>query len=220
VKPGQRNPGRSSAVAAPCFRMSCVGRRTMRALAALVVVVASCTRQGTGLPAPASSTVPPITTFSVPATTFSVPAEAPVATLTHTPTSTKPSLRLGPHSAVADIDLPEGTLQEDDGYGPHAEEWRYTVTREEMLTFLREQFATGPVYDAQGATSWRGLPPCYLGHESSSPRGVESGWATVWEWSDGLVYLQVSLTEGNYEPRHLGIIRDVVKPDNPTCLRS
>jgi len=82
-------------------------------------------------------------------------------------TSTPPKtveLHPGRHSAIADVDLPEGTVQcttigcvSD----PHREYWHYSAPYDDVVAFLRKRFATGWRYDAHGATWWDGLPPCY-----------------------------------------------------------
>jgi hypothetical protein len=102
-----------------------------------------------------------------------------------------PTLQPGPHSALADIDLPAGTVPTSSATEEH-EFWRYTAPYADIVTFLQTQFATGRRYDAYGATSWQNLPPCYNdlkynpadpAHESP-PRGWIFDNNTQWYWSD------------------------------------
>jgi hypothetical protein len=116
---------------------------------------------------------------------------------------TQPVLRPGPHSAVADIDLPVGTIAcatfacGDSTSPPDAdhESWRYTAPRQELVRFLQEQFANGPVYDGYGATSWMGLPPCYGTNHQSPPLGERGSTGTSWKWSGQFSSLVVFVNE-------------------------
>jgi hypothetical protein len=129
-----------------------------------------------------------------------------------------PELQPGPHSALADVDLPAGTVPAppDAFSGPGREDWRFTAPYDDTVTFLQRQFATGRRYDSYGATWWKGLPPCYNdskynptdpAHESP-PRGwidwpaggIVRGVpprSTIWRWSDGAIELQVQAHELN-----------------------
>jgi hypothetical protein len=149
------------------------------------VAIVACTRGVPGPPPPLTTTV--------------------VATNTHTavppPAATTPPLQPGPHSAIADIDLPAGTVPVVAGSASSESElWSYSAPYDDVVAFLQRQFATGRRYDAYGATWWKGLPPCYNdtkynpadpAHESP-PRGwVLDNGTTDWRWSDGAATLDV-----------------------------
>jgi hypothetical protein len=113
-----------------------------------------------------------------------------------------PVLRPGPHSAIADVDLPEGTVPctksscigEDPATpDPHQEWWHYNAPYDDVVVFLRTRFATGRRYDSHGATYWRGLSPCYDENHQSPPQGWVYDKATMWLWSDGVLALEVIL---------------------------
>ena len=146
-------------------------------------------------------------------------------------TKNSPTLRPGPHSAVADVDLPAGTIQcsgDVDHNGctnaPGREEWRFAFPVEDMVGFLAAQFATGPKYDAEGATSWKGLPPCYINH-AAPPQGGANGTTWEWRWGEGSqgLSVRVGLTiEGNEPENRLYIDRESDFSDfnAQLCLRS
>jgi hypothetical protein len=110
-------------------------------------------------------------------------------------------LQPGPHSAIAVVDLPEGTVQcttiacfsglpiKD----PHEEYWRYSAPYDDTVAFLQKRFATGRRYDTHGATWWKGLPPCYDKGHQSPPWGHTLDGGTEWVWSDGAVMLAVTV---------------------------
>jgi hypothetical protein len=102
------------------------------AAAAAVLVAVACTQHIAG---------PPATTSAPPETV---------------------ELQPGPHSAIADVDLPEGTVQCTTNFcvrDPHKEYWHYSAPYDDVVAFLRKRFATGRRYDTHGATWWNGLPP-------------------------------------------------------------
>jgi hypothetical protein len=157
--------------------------------AVAVVAAASCTGHVPGPPA-----APPTTAPASPTTRWTLP-----------PTTTPPLLQPGPHSAIADVDLPAGTvpLSAPDS---DAELWYYTAPYPDTVTFLQNQFATARRYDTYGATWWNGLPPCYDNaspKHQSPPLGSDAGPGTVlggqpadgtgWVWSDGAVTLVVQV---------------------------
>ena len=79
---------------------------------------------------------------------------APASPTTSAP-PTMVELQPGPHSAIADVDLPEGTVQcTTNGCvgDPHTEHWFYSAPYDDVVAFLRKQFATGRRYDTHGAT--------------------------------------------------------------------
>jgi hypothetical protein len=161
-------------------------------LAVAAVAASACTQHTPSPPPP--TTVTPTNTYT---TTSAQAAPAP-------PSTTSPTLQPGPHSAIADIDLPAGTVPAPSD--SDSESWHYTAPYRDTVTFLQNQFATGRRYDTYGATWWNGLPPCY---DNASPRhhspplGSDSGPGTFldgqpgdgrnWVWSDGVVTLQVSV---------------------------
>jgi hypothetical protein len=112
-------------------------------------------------------------------------------------------LQPGPHSALADVDLPEGTVPcttsgciGNTGASFSDEEWwRYSVPYDDLVAFLRERFATGRRYDTHGATWWNSLPPCYDTDHQSPPWGktLNDGTGTDWIWNDGATKLYVSV---------------------------
>lgn len=144
---------------------------------------------------------------------------APTATA---PTSAVPA---GPHSAIADIDLPLGTEQVESPTGDvPTEYWRYTVPYADALKFLQDQFSTGARYDGAGATRWHGLAPCYDNAHHSPPMGSDAGerFGTQndevheWAWFNGgtsTLYVQLSRnpkTSGNsIREDHLIIIENI-----------
>jgi hypothetical protein len=152
----------------------------------------------------------------------------------------KPALPLRPHSWIADVELPEGTVPctawecEDSPYkydNPHGEYWRYSAPYDDTVAFLRDQFAAGLRYDAHGATWWKGLPPCYDDKHQSPPWGWTSHFdnrATWWLWSDGAIYLQVLVYQpgANVNKAPFGVMYIVEgshfegPPRGPDCYRA
>ncbi len=131
---------------------------------------------------------------------------APASPTTSAPLPTV-GLQPGPHSAIADVDLPEGTIQcttdSTSGCGitssdPHTEHWHYSAAYDDVVAFLRKRFATGRRYDTHGATWWDGLPPCYdKGHQSPPwGRTLDAGTKfTEWMWSDAARTLAVDVSD-------------------------
>ena len=166
-------------------------------LAAIVGLLAGCSSSSN--PSPSTTQVRETSTTFVAAP----PPETPRTTVAPPPpasSTTKPGLQPGPHSAVADVDLPEGTVQcttvfcttDQPSRDPHEESWRYSAPYDDVLEFLRERFATGRQYDTRGATWWKGLPPCYDDKHQSPPWGWTLGDDdTAWRWSDGSIMLTV-----------------------------
>src|SRR5271163_681684 len=132
----ERNPRNPPRHRRAQLRMAYVSYRMMTRLlaVALVPAAAACTQHMPGPPAPPPTTAPTNTYTAAPASQ-----------------TTKPPLQPGPHSAIADIDLPAGTVP---GSIPNVtgedEYWRYTAPYAETVTFLQTQFATGRRYDAYG----------------------------------------------------------------------
>ena len=145
--------------------------KTRNATAVAVLAIAACTNTHTAAPAsPATTSAPPTTV----------------------------GLQPGPHSAIADVDLPEGTVQcTTNGCppDPHKEYWRYSAPYDDVVAFLRTRFATGRRYDTHGATWWNGLPPCYDKAHQSPPWGRTLDGATEWAWSDGAKMLAVDVSK-------------------------
>lgn len=109
-------------------------------------------------------------------------------------------LQPGPHSPLADVDLPAGVVFA--GNSSDEERWRSTAPYDDTVAFLRKQFATGRKHDAQGATWWRDLPPCYndkYDATTATPRheSPPGGWvmedSTLWLWTDGSIALSVEV---------------------------
>jgi hypothetical protein len=162
-------------------RITRMRRRTTGLLAVAAVAAAACTRY---IPSPPS----PSTTA---ATATSAPTSQP------TPTA---GLQSGPHSPLANVDLPAGTVFV--GNSSDEEAWRYSAPYDETVAFLGKQFATGRKYDTHGATWWRDLPPCYndkydwsiaAPHHESPPGGWVMDDSTLWLWTDASISLSVEV---------------------------
>lgn len=110
-------------------------------------------------------------------------------------------LRPGPHSTIADVDLPVGTVQciafgcidSPANTDPSYEWWRYTAPYDDVVAFLQDRFGTGRQYDAHGATWWHDLPPCYDINHQSPPGGWTTDYGTRWIWSDNAKALVVAV---------------------------
>jgi hypothetical protein len=111
-----------------------------------------------GLALAGCTTTPPA---SAPTTGITTTIAASATSLTTTIAA--PSLQPGPHSELAEVEIPAGTVLLDrrdrGGRLGHEEEWRYSAPYDGLVAFLRRQFAAGPKVDSKGATSWRSLPP-------------------------------------------------------------
>lgn len=151
-----------------------------------VLAIAGCTQNTAG---PPPTTVAPTNSHTA----------APVSpTATWAPPQTV-ELQPGPHSKLADVDLPVGTVPLPNN-ATDSETWRYNVSYDDLVAFLRKQFATGQKYDSRGAPWWRNLPPCYRSrydynankpYEESPPKGWDTGDSTTWQWEDSSMQLQV-----------------------------
>src|ERR1700694_2781393 len=142
--------------------MACMSHRMKTwSLAVLVLAAAACSRHIPSPPAPPTTVAPTNTYTAAPA--------SPTTRWTLLPTTSPPLLQPGPHSAIADVALPAGTIPGPSGAstGSDGEYWYYTAPYPDTVTFLQNQFATGRRYDTYGATWWNGLPPCY---DNASPR--------------------------------------------------
>jgi len=154
------------------------------------------------------------------------------------PANAQPPLQPGPHSAIADVDLPEGTVQctSVNCLGgtttyPYEEWWRYSASYDDVLAFLQKRFATGLQYDTHGATWWDGLPPCYDANHQSPPWGgtTSDNEGTAWMWSDGAKELDVLLEKsgvktggGSIVPwGTILVVSNAVDPEAPLrCYRA
>ena len=103
---------------------------------------------------------------------------AAIAICSASPANAQP-LQPGPHSAIAGIALPEGTVPCTTSgcrTPPECEEvWRYIASYDDVVVFLRNQFGTGP---------FNGLPRC--------PPG-ETKDAGEWKWSNDARWLAVAV---------------------------
>jgi hypothetical protein len=161
--------------------------------------------------------------------TVSASPSQPAISSPSAPPTTKPPLQRGPHSFVADIDLPQGTVQDAERYPEtvRAETWHYSAPYDDTVAFLRDQFATGRRYDAHGATWWKGLPPCYYEHQSPlwGWSGVDDAGKpmTRWDWADGVNWLEVVISApGGDKPLGMIIISEASDPkiaQSSYCLR-
>jgi len=115
---------------------------------------------------------------------IAVAAVAAIAIGSASPANAQP-LQPGQHSAIADIDLPEGTVPcTSSGCRTppeHEEVWRYNAPFLDVVEFLNKEFN-----DARGPTWWNDLPPCPLG----GPTGND---AHQWTWSDDARWLAVAV---------------------------
>jgi hypothetical protein len=140
------------------------------------------------------------------------PAPAPPTAATSATSSGQP-IQPGPHSALANIRLPAGAVF--DGNSSLEERWRYNTPYEATVGLLSSQFATGPKYDSNGATSWLKLPPCYNGEHESPPKGWVSADTTRWLWTDGSTSLSVQIFRPNSGTSNPGeIVIDHQRWDN------
>jgi hypothetical protein len=177
-----------------------------------VTAVVGCGAKPTAAPPTVTVTAAPATVTVTQSATEVVTPEAPPPRAT----ATTPALIPGPHSELADIDLSEGTQQNATSLG---EEWTYNVPIESLVSFLQNQFADGRKYDARGATSWKGMPPCYVGG-TAPPIGsqwADKGWR--WSWADQSEHLDIFVFGTTSA---ILIVRDYV-PEGWTgsnCLRS
>jgi hypothetical protein len=144
--------------------------------------------------------------------------------------TTSPALQPGPHSAIANIDLPAGTIPARQ-LTSDTELWQYTAPYPDTVKYLQTQFATGRRFDSSGATWWNDLPPCYDDYHKSPPSGSEwllraspgeypagPGEVHVWLWSDGTRTLYIWVFHSDtYGNRWVSIQRWLGPPAaNPT----
>jgi hypothetical protein len=155
--------------------------KTRIAVALAVLVAAGCTPHNPASPPPPTTVAPTNTRSAAPASPTSTSVPPP-----------KAELQPGPHSPLADVDLPAGVTF--GGNSSLEERWSYSTSYDDTVAFLRKQFATGQKYDTRGATWWRGLPPCYNDMLHESPPG---GWvmedSTLWVWADASTSLSVEV---------------------------
>ena len=94
------------------------------------------------------------------------------------PSNAEP-LQPGPHSAIADIVLPAGTVPCTNSGCKHPlgyeESWRFNAPYEDVVQFLRDELGTGP-HD--------GLAAC-------PPSGPEN--ESEWKWSDDVRWMAVAV---------------------------
>jgi hypothetical protein len=103
------------------------------------------------------------------------------------PTSSSPTAQAiepGPHSQLADITLPAGTVP--DGTLEDRELWKVITPYDDTVQYLRQQLPIG--HDYQGL-QWCG-------------QDIKDLW-TEWNWADTKEFLQVHLSRDG----HLGILR-------------
>ncbi len=128
------------------------------------------------------------------------PSAQPTATTSGQSAAVQP----GPHSPLANIRLPAGAVL--DGNSSLEERWHSATPYDETVAFLSNQFATGPKYDSNGATSWDKLPRCYNGEHQSPPKGWSSADTTRWLWTDGTTSLSVEIFRPNSSTSNPGEI--------------
>lgn len=143
-------------------------------------------------------------------------AAPPVPTSTHAAVPPPPPQvavpTSGPHSPLADVDLPAGATFA--GNSSLEESWKYRGTYDDTVAFLTERFAAGTKYDAAGATSWRGLPPCYSRNHESPPGGWVTGDSTRWVWADADKAVSVRVFRPGNVPTADEIVIDYSNRDN------
>jgi hypothetical protein len=126
-------------------------------------------------------------------------AIAAIAIGSASPANAQP-LQPGPHSAIADIDLPEGTVPCTSSgcrTPPEREEvWRYTAPYGDTAAFLHDRLANGPR---------NGLPPCYDINHPSSQWGQIGNDTTEWTWSNDARWLAVAVVRPGLEDADGGI---------------
>lgn len=141
------------------------------------------------------------------------PPAAPPASPGTTSASSPQAVQPGPHSPLANIRLPASAVF--DGNSSLEERWRYSTPYDATVTFLSGQFATGPKYDSNGATSWANLPPCYNAEHQSTPKGWASADTNRWLWTDGVTSLSVQIFRPNSNTANPGqIVIDHQRWDN------
>jgi hypothetical protein len=141
------------------------------------------------------------------------PAAPPTAATSATSPGQSATVQPGPHSLLANIRLPAGAVF--DGNSSLEERWHYKTPYDATVAFLSGQFATGPKYDSNGATSWANLPPCYNGEHQSPPKGWVSPDTTRWLWTDGSTSLSVQIFRPNSRTSYPGeIVIDHQRWDN------
>jgi hypothetical protein len=131
------------------------------------------------------------------------------------------ALQPEPQAPLADVALPAGSVFV--GSSSNQEVWRYSAPYDDTVAFLRKQFATGRVYDAQGATWWRDLPPCYddTGRHQSPPQGWIEPDSTQWLWADDSISLSVKVFRATSGTSANEIVIDYTGLDAPpVCNRS
>jgi hypothetical protein len=107
---------------------------------------------------------------------------APMSSPASSPTAQ--AIEPGPHSQLADITLPAGTVP--DGTLENRELWKVITPYDDTVQYLRQQLPIG--HDYQGL-NWCG-------------QDVNDSW-TEWNWADTKEFLQVHLSRDG----HLGILR-------------
>jgi hypothetical protein len=111
-------------------------------------------------------------------------AMAAIAIGSASPSNAEP-LQPGPHSAIADIVLPAGTVPCTNSVCKHPlgyeEVWRFNAPYEDVVEFLRNELGTGP-HD--------GLAAC-------PPSGPDN--ASEWKWSDEVRWMAVRVFRAGRE---------------------
>lgn len=119
-------------------------------------------------------------------------------------------LQPGPHSAIADIDLPEGTVPcTSSGCRTppeHEEVWRYSAPYKDVVAFLHDRLDNRRLSN--------GLPPC-------GPTGND---AHEWRWSDdarwfAVAVVQLGPADANGERAPFGVIYIACGRVNPPDRR-
>lgn len=106
------------------------------------------------------------------------------------------------------------------GNSSSEESWNYSGAYDDTVAFLRKQFATRRKYDANGATSWRDLPPCY----NDTYENPSGGWvmenSTLWVWADAnnSLFVQVFRPDTSATPNEI-VIDYMHRDDSLVCNR-
>jgi hypothetical protein len=110
-------------------------------------------------------------------------------------TSAAAARATGPHSTVADVNLPTGSTQLQGGRSSagtlKSEAWHYTVSYPDAVAYLKEQLDSTTFRDSAGHKMQ--LCPDAFG----DPVPIVIKDETVWEYSDGIVGLRIDVIDSS-----------------------